>query len=369
MPEVYQNDVQYYLRSGKTLDDLAQEFAIKANISEELGIVCLNYSQIASPMDNPICQQCRGLILELGTWNLVSRSFDKFFNYGEPNAADIDWTTARVQDKLDGSLISIYHWHGKWRVASRGVADASGNVGNNNLSFCELVLLTVNEMCGSWQSFTNFLNRTVCYSFELTSPDNRIICNYPERVLTYLSSWVVETGEERYAGAPCDMPVPRSFRASTIEGLIDLAKCLDPFDNEGFVVVDSRFRRIKVKSPLYVAASHLIAGLTTTKQHVELVLSGTADDVIPAIPDHLRKEVIAAQSNIREMITRFSSIYEHFSFIKEQKDFAMEVKVLPCSAVMFAMRKGQTAEECLKRMTIDSVMRLYSLYMEVPANV
>ena len=72
----------------------------------------LNYNQIASPMAEVICQECRALLLEMGTWDVVSRSFFKFFNYGQPEAHPVDWATARVQEKLDGSLICLYFHRG-----------------------------------------------------------------------------------------------------------------------------------------------------------------------------------------------------------------------------------------------------------------
>lgn len=99
-------EVQDYLKSGKTLEDLELEYGIKCNISSGLGVVSLNYSQIASDMSLPLVQECRALILELNSWNVVCRSYKRFFNFEEPNAAPIrncfDWTTAKVPIKVDG---------------------------------------------------------------------------------------------------------------------------------------------------------------------------------------------------------------------------------------------------------------------------
>lgn len=60
-------------------------------------------------MKEPIVQECRGLILdEAEGWRVVCMPYKKFFNFGEDCCADIDWSTAKVQEKLDGSLISLY---------------------------------------------------------------------------------------------------------------------------------------------------------------------------------------------------------------------------------------------------------------------
>ncbi len=57
--------IQEYLRSGKTLAELKEEFGIKHNRhGEHPNLVGLKYSQIDSPMGEQIVQECRGLILD-----------------------------------------------------------------------------------------------------------------------------------------------------------------------------------------------------------------------------------------------------------------------------------------------------------------
>jgi len=66
--------------------------------------ILLKYNQLSAPslMAKPEVQECRGLILENGTWDVLSMSFKKFFNSEEGNAHKIDWNTAHVLEKLDG---------------------------------------------------------------------------------------------------------------------------------------------------------------------------------------------------------------------------------------------------------------------------
>src|SRR2546423_400145 len=71
-------------------------------------------------------------------WNVVARGFDKFFNHGDHLAAPIDWSTAKVQAKEDGSLCVLYHYNSDWHVATSGSPDASGNVYDNPLTFADL---------------------------------------------------------------------------------------------------------------------------------------------------------------------------------------------------------------------------------------
>ena len=57
------------------------------------------------------------LILDRGSWNVVAMPFKKFFNYGEKDADRIDWGSAKVYEKLDGSLLTLYFHSGEWHVA------------------------------------------------------------------------------------------------------------------------------------------------------------------------------------------------------------------------------------------------------------
>ena len=93
-----------FLRSGGKLAQLAEEFGITPRRHGRYpNLVLLKYSQINSPMAERIVQECRGLILdEADQWRVVSAPYFKFFNYGEPHVATIDWSTARVYEKLDG---------------------------------------------------------------------------------------------------------------------------------------------------------------------------------------------------------------------------------------------------------------------------
>ena len=129
---------QLFLREHG-LAALCDKFMLKANRHERFSnLVLLKYNQVFSPMNEPIVQECRGLIVdEADNWRVISHPFDKFFNAGEPNAAAIDWTTARVLEKLDGSLMSLYFYDGAWQVASSGRPEAGGPLGSRGVTMVQ----------------------------------------------------------------------------------------------------------------------------------------------------------------------------------------------------------------------------------------
>src|SRR5580765_6056887 len=166
---------QEYLRANG-LAALCAEYKISARRHREFqNLVLLKYSQIESPMSEPIVQQCRGLIVdEADAWRIVSRAYDKFFNHGEPNAANIDWATARVEEKLDGSLMMLYHFAGQWRVASSGLPDAAGMVDSSSISFADLFWQTFRQLGYALPDETS----DRCFALELMTPLNRVVVQH-----------------------------------------------------------------------------------------------------------------------------------------------------------------------------------------------
>lgn len=164
-------ELQNYL-IDKGLTKLVKQYNIKVNRHNQIGnLVCLQYSQLDSPMGERIVQQCRGIILDqANNWSIVSYPYDKFFNYREGHAPELDWNTAKVYEKLDGSLMTLYFYQGKWRVQSSGMADAGGDVCDSGYTFNQLFWKV-------WQELEYHLpNETeYCFMFELMTPYNRVV--------------------------------------------------------------------------------------------------------------------------------------------------------------------------------------------------
>ena len=57
----------------------------------------------------PEVQEARGIILDTEYNQVVCWPFRKFANFGESYADEIDWSTARVEEKLDGSIVKLWY--------------------------------------------------------------------------------------------------------------------------------------------------------------------------------------------------------------------------------------------------------------------
>ena len=121
--------IQKYLKEHG-LAKAVETFKLK--VREYPHKVLLKYDQIESDMKLEEVQDCRGLILEMNTWEVIAMSFRKFFNSAEGSAAKIDWDSAVIMEKLDGSLIQLYFDKvlNKWIPATSGSGEGEGEVNN-----------------------------------------------------------------------------------------------------------------------------------------------------------------------------------------------------------------------------------------------
>ena len=353
--------VQNYLLSGRTLEELTREFAIKVSHYPQLGVVLLNYDQIASEMTQPICRECRALILSEDFKTVASRSFPKFFNQGEPNGADIeagfDWHDFAALEKLDGTLICLYHWRGAWRIATTGRADGSGQVNVHPLTFAELTRQTALRYAGSWEAFCETLNPNIFYSLELTGPLNRILVAYPEAELRLLAAWDRHTHEEldiRAVQSP--VPLVKAYPMTALSDILAFLETFGPHELEGAVLRDRNGVRLKVKSAAYLLATRAMSTIATPRRQLEMLLADQYDDIAPLLPEPSRREV----DSLRDALTRFRatvlSVYEALAAIREQKEFARLALSYPFSGLLFQLRKGEEWTALIQRTHPDRLL-------------
>ena len=331
-------ELQEYLRA-KGLENLSREFNIKVNRHSDLSnLVCLKYSQLESPMGEKIVQQCRGIILdEANNWQIVSYPYDKFFNYGEGHAPKLNWDTAKVYEKLDGSLMTLYYYQEKWRVQSSGMADAVGQVSGFQYNFSQLFWKVWQESGYQLPQETEY-----CFMFELMTPYNRIVVRQNSNSLVLHGVRNIQTLAEEQVnnwGRKYDWQLVNSYSLQTIEEIIEASNILDPMDSEGYIVCDRNFKRIKIKSPQYVAISHLKTGFST-RRIIEIVVTNEGEEFLAYYPEwkELYQQV---RDKYDALVKDIETDYFQYKDISVQKDFALAIKHLPYSGILFALRKGQ----------------------------
>jgi hypothetical protein len=339
--------VQSYLRGNGTLEMLESELAVKAvRHLQHSSLVLLKYNQIDSPKSDPIVRECRGVILdESDNWKCVSRSYDRFFNYGEGCADQIDWDTAKVFEKLDGSLATLYHYAGEWRVATKGTPDGHGPAHNTGVTFAELFWDTWKGL--GYRLPTGTLD---CYIFELMTPETRIVVPHTERRL-------VLHGIRRLA--PCKAgflnfemcpdfdgllhgwEVVKQLPLSSFEDVVVAAKELNPMQGEGYVVRDDQFRRVKIKSPAYVALAHMKDGFGDRRM-IELIRTNEGSEFLSYFEEY-RPLYDRMNAKYDALAAELEARYEEIKGIESQKDFAFAAQKCRLPAALFSVRNKKAA--------------------------
>lgn len=361
--------LQDYLREGGTLAALAEEYAVKAVRHRTYpNLVLFKYSQIASDMSLPMVQECRGVILdEADHWDVVSRSYEKFFNDGEPNAAEIDWVTARVQEKVDGSLCTVFEYAGTWHVATTGSPDASGPVNDSAITFAALFWQTLGLYLGEDWETAPWESADWCYLFELTTPQNRVVVNHLTAGLALLGvrdrtsgAWV-KTLDTTMAKV---VPPVREYPLQSFADIQATFQSMDPLQQEGYVVVDALGNRVKVKHPGYVALHHMKDGMTP-KSMLEVIQRNEVPEVTVHFPK-LAEAFSAIKADYDALAGAIDTAYAPIKDIETQKDFAAQALVFPYSAALFDLRKNkaENGRDFLAKTMLPSLMRLMNVKEE-----
>lgn len=329
---------QDYLCGGKAPADITAEFGIRAKRHPaHPELVHFAYSQFESDMSEQICQECRGLILnEADDWAVVNRGFDKFFNHGELLAAPINWTTARVQEKVDGTLCMLYRYADAWHVATTGTPDAGGRVGALDMTFAQLFWSMF-----TWQDFSPIDPRNHSLLFELTSPHNRVVVSHLDPRLTLLAIRNTATGDyvprDQF---PARLWV-REFPICTLEECIATFDHFSGAEQEGYVVVDGAGNRLKIKHPRYVELHHM-KDRTSAKSIIEVVLRGEVPEVLSYFPE-FKADFDTCSERIASVCEDVAQAYRPICDIETQKEFAAAALQTPWSGALFQIRAGKAA--------------------------
>jgi hypothetical protein len=353
------------------LEDLVNDYKIIANTAGDL--VSLKYDQINSPMREPVVQECRGAVVRISTGEILALPYRKFWNLGEPLADRIDWSTARVQDKLDGSLMIMYFDEelGDWAVASSGHPIAGGGFGTNARTFADAFWSIFDCDDYGCMGKPEGTLREFCYMFELISPANRIVCKYdrPELILhgarCMVSGQEVDRGTLEKLAHRHGWEIVKEYPITNEAECIAAAAALDPTRHEGFIVVDARFNRVKVKSPRYVALHHLRGnGPATRRRAIELWQAGEVGELLTHFPEMSAEVQPVLNALDRIGLAALSDFTVNFA-APSRKDFALAVKDAPWAGVTFALYKNHldnggplSAADVIRKMSITPVERM-----------
>jgi RNA ligase len=321
-----------------------------------------------------IRRECRGLIFDTATGNLISRPYHKFFNAGEREETAINkinlYEPHVVLEKLDGSMIRPIPTKEGFRLATKaGITD---------------VAMNAEYFIADKLDYADFINSCIDIGltpiFEWCSRKNRIVVDYPEDqlILTavrnnfsgiYLPYWnLVEMGE--HAG----IPVVKAVDGLAVQDINLFVKQVREWDDgEGVVLRFDSGHMVKIKADEYVLRHKSKDQISQEKNVLQTILSDAVDDVIPLLTPDDAHRLKAFQNAfwlaVDDLASEMADMYNAGNTMyPDKKDFAtkfVQTMMLPIHApIMYAMKGGKGSRQTI----VDMISKSLSSQTKIDEN-
>lgn len=353
-----------FIKSNNNWEELLKQEPYNLTIKRDNGYILFKYDQLTADFSLQITREARGIILRESDFQVVCFPFTKFFNVDEPYAAKIDWNNVRVQEKVDGWLIKLWFakdndGYSRWHVSTNGTIDAfKCDTGNDTCPYDSAGELFMSVFP---QGLFNKLNKDYTYMFELVSPYTKIVVPYPYTNIYHIGTRNNITGEE--LNEDIGIIKPKEYDLKTEQAVRDAANAL-PYSEEGYVVVDNKWNRVKIKSPAYVNAHRLVNNkVINTKKVLELILNNEQGEFLSYFPEY-REAFKRVQTKYMQYKRRLAQVEKSIKKLidksKDKKDFAKRIlnnwadyKVM---AFMLYDKKISDFNEYLQGLTIEKLI-------------
>ena len=353
-----------FIKENNNWEEILTHQPYFLEIKRDEGFILLKYDTIRSDFSLNIVKEARGIILKEDTLEIVCYPFTKFFNVDEEYADKIDWGSAKVQEKIDGSLIKVWFYNGRWRISTNGTIDAFKAPLSTDVfcsSFGELFMETFDA------DYFSVMNKDYTYMFELVSPYNKIVVPYPTIDIYHIGTRNNKTGKEE--NVSIGIKHPKIYNMNTERQVREAASKL-PYNEEGYVVVDKNYHRVKIKSPAYVKAHRAVTSKAlNTKNVLEIIIDGEDKEFLSYFPEYkpLFNKVSAMYGMYKKHLKDVQDIVKEISektFSK--KDFALALKeTLPEDTdIGFALYTGKATNwvNFLRKQTISDIVERIKKY-------
>ena len=313
-----------------------EDFSINKHKQKDLYIIKYKHPQV--DWSDEWTRQARGIVLD-GDSNVISRPYEKFFNYKELEwREDIDKDTKKLSEwekgqytvieKLDGSLAIVSQYEDDVLYTSSGSLQGK---------FPHMFKAWFDKNLTPRQK-RNLKSLTKSYTlmFEYIGPDNRIVVPYKRTQMILHGVINTETGKELFDEAPFnkiaeDIGVGTANRMGQIEleSLMRVKK-QDFTDNlfEGFVVRFESGKRLKIKTDHYVElhSDHTLGfGAVDTKSktrlYIERIKDDTIDDLIAIMTERRDRTAVDYINKVIAKYNKFDKLIEESKNIVSDKNF------------------------------------------------
>lgn len=238
---------------------------------------------------------------------------------------------------VHNSMIQVYwDWTNKeWYAGTTGTAEGEGEVNNKmGTTFNSLFWDTVTKQ---YALNTCMFDKNHVYVFELTTPYNIVVKPHGESSATLLTVRNRVTLQEvswknlTMIAESLRVPLVKRFdlNAKDVGTLLRAFEGM-PWSEEGYVVVDANFNRIKIKNPAYVHAHHL-KGKMGNHHIMGIIKTNEIEEFIATFKER-ESEIRQLEKSYNDLRDKLNKSWVELSLLKpknitpqEKKRFAMNV--------------------------------------------
>ena len=240
---------------GKTFIEVKEALKEKFVIKEDANLYLVTAKRDETEFTTDLH---RGVILEKETNKVVFMCFkDRIeFDEAKPELSNygLEWSNCQVEESIEGSQIRMYHYGGKWCVATSHCIDAhNSRWGGNN--FYDLFVDAATFM--NWD-FSQ-LDSKYCHLLVMQHPKNVLVNEFTEPKLIHILSR--DTSIESCPEAELDIGLPKPKIVTQFQSMEELLQDVNTTtnkDKEGYVIKDTQSgKRIKIMSKIYKEMSDL----------------------------------------------------------------------------------------------------------------
>jgi T4 RnlA family RNA ligase len=269
---------------------------------------------------------CRGLVLD-ENYRSIARPLPKFFNLEEYQST-LPEGVPNIYEKLDGSLIILFHYQGQWEVASRG-------------SFASDQAQMARVLLANYQPDLDHLNPAYTYLFEIIYPNNRIVVDYgDDRRLVLLAAVHTQTGVELNHTEVNWIDRAKTYPATTVPAWIKSIESqqAELNNHEGFILKWPNGFRLKYKLADYVRLHRIITRVQAKDIWECLSQNQDLDQFIDSVPDEFYNWV---KDTKLELESKYQAIETEckntFKDLGNRKESAMYFQTQTYPGVLFLM--------------------------------
>lgn len=374
---IFKNDLMMFIEEHEDWKGLLSSDPYNLIIKEDEdfpNVYLFKYNMLESDMYLSISQEARGIIIEVSESNgmrytrLLAHSFDKFFNYTEPQGVEVlkkfNWNNYSFQEKRDGSLMRLWFYKDRWVISSSGTIDAHKaqiqipSVGYN--SFGDMF----DSIFQQYNIDLDSLDPGITYSFEMTSPDNKIVVDYDKDELTLIGMRVNKLNMELdpILFNPFDnIKTAERFQFNSIDDALSVINSRSNF--EGLVLVDDSFNRVKIKTEEYLALAKMSDMASSDRGILRMILAGTIDDVSNRLP-HLQPRIDIVKGFVESEISNIKALIDSVDFSQDRKTIALSVKNSPYARFVFPLISNPDQDVIGSYFISENLEKIYKAYKD-----